>query len=339
MIRGFHPIRWIYKCAFYIQLHRLMRYLCRDKIIILMYHGFTDKGLRKAAEDEQGLYLDVKEFRLQMEYLKKYHNVISLDRLIEHYAKGTRPAPNTLAITIDDGYKSSYTLAYPALKEFNVPAAVFLTADFINKKEMLWHDRVEYALSGEESKNTDHREVVAKLKSMPQESMGKVIEDLEERAGRKLSPDGGDTPEIYRPLEWDEVLEMIKSGIISIGSHTCSHVILTRCSPERARREVFLSRQSIEAKTREECRLFCYPNGGVGDFDRRTRELLKQAGYSCGLTAVEGMNDKRSDIFELKRLSVDSREDLIAFVMTLSGISGFLSGVKEAILNMRRRLF
>lgn len=348
---GFHPIRCLCRCAFYLRLHRLMRYLCRKKIIILMYHGFTDRGVHETIEDSQGLRLNVKKFRLQVEYLKKYYNVISLDQLIGHYANGTKPPSNSVVITIDDGYESSYALAYPILKQFGVPAAIFLTTDFINKKEMLWHDRVEYAvnmtksnsfnlkickeelfldLRDSNSKKIYSREIITKLKSMPQELMGEIIESLEAGLGQKLSLDN-DMPEIYRPLEWDEILEMIKSGIILIGSHTCGHVILTRCSPEIGEKELFLSKRVIENKTGLNCRLFCYPNGGIGDFDYKTKKLLKESGYSCGLTAVDGINDAHSDVFELKRLSVDSREDLIIFIMTLSGIFKFFLDIKQAI--------
>ena len=339
-MRGFKPIRCLCICAWYLQLHRLMRYLHRKKIIILMYHGFTDKRAHEGIENSQGLHLDIKGFKLQIEYLKKYYNVISLGRLIEYYSNGAEIPPNAAVITIDDGYKSSYTLAYPVLKQFNVPAAIFLTTDFIDKKEPLWHDRVEYAVNMAES-NPDFkdnnsrklycRKIVAKLKSMPQESREGEIESLERRLGQRLSLDKA-IPEIYRPLEWDEVLEMVKSGIISMGSHTCTHVILTRSNPERQKKELVLSKQVIENKTASSCRLFCYPNGLAGDFDYRTKDLLKESGYSCGLTAVEGMNDAYSDVFELKRLAVDNREGLITFMMTLSGIFKFLVDTKQSIL-------
>lgn len=348
----FNVIRYLCICAFYLQLHRLMRYLRRKKIIILMYHGFTDGIVCEGSP-----HLNVKKFRSQIQYLKKYYNIISLDQLIEHCTNGAKLAPNSVVITIDDGYKSSYALAYPVLKQFNVPASFFITTDFIDKKEMLWTDRIEYAINmtksnsfnlkidkdmlfldfrDSDSKNVYCRKIIAKLKLIPQESMEEIIQSLERGLGQKLSLDNA-IPEIYRPLEWDEALKMIKSGIISIGSHTCTHIILTRCSPERKKKELFLSKQAIENKTGLSCRLFCYPNGGTGDFDYRTKESLKESGYSCGLTTVDGINDAHSDVFELKRLSVDNREDQTMFIMTLSGIFKFFLNTKQAILNFLMR--
>jgi len=332
-----------------------MRYLYRKKIIILMYHGFTDRIVQEGVENSLGLHLNIKKFRLQIEYLKKYYNVISLDRLIDHYTNNTELPPNSIIITIDDGYKSSYALAYSVLKEFNAPAAIFLTTDFVDKKEILWVDRIEYAINrtkwssfslkidkdtlsfdlrDDNAKKICYTKLLARIKLVPQESIEEIIESLERSLEQKLSADK-DASEIYRPLEWREVLEMIKSGIISIGNHTCTHAILTRCSPERREKELSLSKGIIESKTGLNCKLFCYPNGGIGDFDSQTKKLLKESGYLCGLTTVAGINDAYSDVFELKRLSVDNREDFLIFIMTLSGIRKFFLDIKRSISNIK----
>jgi len=346
---------FLLKCLFYLQVHRLIRYLHRKKIIILMYHGLTDKIVHEGIENYNGLHLNVEIFRLQIEYLKKYYNVISIDQLIERCVNNTTIPNNSVVITFDDGYKSNYTLAYPVLKKFNVPATISITTDFIENREFLWPDRTQYTINmttvksfklnidnetlsfdlhNNNSKMECLRKIRPKLLSMPQESVRKIVESLEHQLGKKLSIDK-DIPEIFRPLNWNEILEMIKSGIISIGSHNCTHVVLTRCSPENVKKELLLSKQLIEEKTGSTCRLFCYPNGAVGDFDHNTKKLLKEFGYSCALTTVEGTNDERSDIFELKRSAVViNKGDLIEFAMILSGIVGFITGIKRSILNI-----
>ena len=348
--------RFLLRCLFYLQVHRLMRWVCRKKIIILMYHGFTDKRIHEGIENYEGKHLNVEIFRSQVEYLKKYYNVISLNQLVEYYTSGIRIPNKSVVITIDDGYKSNYTLAHPILKQFDIPATIFLTTDFIDNKELLWPDRIEYAINmtksndcklkidndilsldfhDNDSKMVCDRKIQSRLKSISQELRQEIIESLERNLRQKLSIDK-DIPEIYRPLEWHHVLEMIKSGIISIGSHTCTHVILTKCRPENMKKELFLSKQIIEKKTGLDCRLFCYPNGNVEDFDYRTKTLLKELGYSSGLTAVPGMNDEHSDVFELKRLGVSNKQNLIEFIMTLSGIVKFLSDIMELVRKMRK---
>ncbi len=52
-------------------------------------------------------------------------------------------------ITIDDGYRSSYEIAYPILKKFGFPATVFLYTDFVGASDaMTWAQMKEMTASG-----------------------------------------------------------------------------------------------------------------------------------------------------------------------------------------------
>ncbi len=44
---------------------------------------------------------------------------------------------NLLAITFDDGFRDNLTVALPLLEKYNLPATVFVTADFIGKENYL----------------------------------------------------------------------------------------------------------------------------------------------------------------------------------------------------------
>jgi peptidoglycan/xylan/chitin deacetylase (PgdA/CDA1 family) len=74
-------------------------------------------------------------FRQQMEYLEMTgYNVIPLRHLYE-YVKGERAAlpPNAVVITIDDGWRSTYTEAYPELKKRSWPFTVFIYPNIIGR--------------------------------------------------------------------------------------------------------------------------------------------------------------------------------------------------------------
>lgn len=133
------------------------------------------------------------------------------------------------------------------------------------------------------------------------------------------------------PLGWDEIKKMTSSGIISIGSHTHRHAILTRCSSQEVKKELFLSKKLIKEKDNQNCQLFCYPNGQIGDFDHRTRKLLQDQGYICGLTTVAGMNTAHADIFALKRFYSSNDKDLAVFIMIISGVSRVLNNLRKII--------
>jgi len=115
-------------------------------------------------------------------------------------------------------------------------------------------------------------------------------------------------------LGLNQLIEMTGSDFLAIGSHTCTHPLLTRCSHETLRKEVRLSKQFVEKHTGSNCHLFAYPYGGMDSLNKNTEELLKQSGYVCGLTAFGGMNDKHSGLFRLRRLDVSSERDLERFL-------------------------
>lgn len=326
----------------------------KNKVIILAYHGFTDKKVHPGIENYQGKHLDVNLFRSQVEYLKRCYNVIPLDRLIEYFTMDAEIPNNSVVITIDDGYKSNYTLAYPVLKEFNVPATIFIAAAFVDNKELLWVDRVEYAinkterkdlkidigpetllfsLKGNNTKALCESRIRSRLKLLPQDVRDEIVNRIEEDLGQRLSL-GRKIAEIYRPLEWNEVSEMIKSGIISIGSHGCAHVSLTRCSNDNMEREASLSKKIIEERIGSRIKPFSYPNGGIGDFNNKTKRLLKETGYLCALTNTTGVNSIHSDIFELKRFGMSKRGDLGEFKRILAGIARFPGYIRQSILSM-----
>jgi len=104
-------------------------------IPILTYHNFT--------EDEGSSYkINIVEFEKQMDYLSAYnYSVISLSELVEGFKQGELPY-KPVVITIDDGFKSTYTLAYPVLKKYNFPATLFIYTNFIEKNNgsLTWEE-------------------------------------------------------------------------------------------------------------------------------------------------------------------------------------------------------
>jgi len=104
-------------------------------IPILAYHNFT--------KDEGSSYdMNIVEFEKQMDYLAAHnYSVISLSELLKGLKTGQLPL-KSIVITIDDGFKSTYTLAYPVLKKYNFPATLFLYTNFIekNNSSLTWEE-------------------------------------------------------------------------------------------------------------------------------------------------------------------------------------------------------
>ncbi len=104
-------------------------------IPILAYHNFTTK-------ESSSYKINIVEFEKQMDYLATHnYSVISLSELLKGLRDSQLP-PKPIVITIDDGFKSTYTLAYPVLKKYNFPATLFIYTNFIEKNNgsLTWEE-------------------------------------------------------------------------------------------------------------------------------------------------------------------------------------------------------
>lgn len=111
-------------------------------ITILCYHRFGPRP--------SNLTVTPAAFEAQMAYLASNgYTVVALDRL-PAILDGREPMPRkAVAITIDDGYRSTYEVAYPVLRKYKFPATVFLYTDFVGAGDALtWTQMKEMTASG-----------------------------------------------------------------------------------------------------------------------------------------------------------------------------------------------
>jgi peptidoglycan/xylan/chitin deacetylase (PgdA/CDA1 family) len=99
------------------------------RVAVLGYHDFS------TTLKETEMRINTQKFRAQMQYLKDQGlSVISMaDFTAWKQGKKAIP-PRSVVITIDDGWSSVYTDAYPILKEFRYPFTVFLYTKYIDVK-------------------------------------------------------------------------------------------------------------------------------------------------------------------------------------------------------------
>jgi len=122
---------------FYFHIYQFNNIAYAEEIIIpiLDYHNFTIK-------ESSSYKINIIEFEKQMDYLATHnYSVIPLSKLIKGLRGGQLP-PKPIVITIDDGFKSTYTLAYPVLKKYNFPATLFIYTNFIEKNNgsLTWEE-------------------------------------------------------------------------------------------------------------------------------------------------------------------------------------------------------
>jgi peptidoglycan/xylan/chitin deacetylase (PgdA/CDA1 family) len=97
------------------------------RVAILGYHDFSE------TEPETAMRIRTSKFRMQMEAIRQLGiTVISLDDFIA-WKKGERDIPEKSAlITLDDGWKSVYTDAFPILRQFGYPFTLYLYKNYVD---------------------------------------------------------------------------------------------------------------------------------------------------------------------------------------------------------------
>ena len=318
------------KAAFELGLDRPLRWLRRRQAVVLMYHGFTDRP-SDGIVNYQGNRLQQETFRLQLAFLKKNCAVVTLRQIAASLTGGPALPDNAVALTIDDGYESVYTLGFPALREAQVPATLFVATQFVDERVPLWPDRLEYAFAGAPGDPAARRERLKGLQRRAKDLLPAkreaLISSIEVELGRKLIFDAN-APENYRPLIWAQAREMADSGLMEIGSHTHTHTIVTLLDAEAGRLELAQSKALVEKNIGRPCDLFCYPNGDYADFNATSSRSLIDAGYRCGLTTVAGFVKPGADPYTMLRFGTDDRDSFEKFRMTFSLGRNLLQSVR-----------
>jgi len=109
----------------------------------------------------------------------------------------------------------------------------------------------------------------------------------------------------YAPLLWEDIHEMAANGI-EFYPHTKTHPILSKVSLEQKKKEVMEPKKVIEARLETRADIFCYPNGGLDDFDEETISVLKSSGYLAAVTGISGLDNTKGtvDMFRLRRFGL-----------------------------------
>src|SRR5690348_15235721 len=105
----------------------IVRWWKRKRVRILMYHRFHVAPQTLAA---------------QLAHIRKTYALISISQVAGWLESGAPIPDHACAVTVDDGYRDFFDVAYPVFQEYGIPATVYLVSDFLEGKLWLWTDRV-----------------------------------------------------------------------------------------------------------------------------------------------------------------------------------------------------
>ncbi len=300
-------------------LARLSRHRRPSDACVLTFHGVRD-----GTDDDRLLDLEqhipASLFAEVCEYLASHYAILPLGEIVAARLQGKSLPHRTVAITFDDGYESTHRLALPALEKHGLPATVFVTAGYLDRRTSMWFHRLELALirtKAEELeadlgsktrlslRTLEEREsalgcLTTHLKALPNTSLLEQLAAVESALG--VADHGHeDMPDALRPMTWDMARQMQSGGLIEFGGHTDTHPVLARCSDDQQAAEIQASRQRLMAELGTPPKLFAYTNGKTGDFNEVSQRLVRENGFQAAFTMQPGFLLPSDDLFALPR--------------------------------------
>lgn len=266
--------------------------------LILGYHRVVESIAAMGARTLPGMMISQRTLRAHLEWVGRRFRIVSLDELgtlLEQQA----PCGNLAAVTFDDGYRDVHDHALPLLRQMGVPAAVFVVSGLIGTKHPPLHDELYQILSEARATNRamppalatalngrrhewepDRDAIVHMVRALlakPRGDLRRIVDEL--RADDSWTPAPGE----LATLDWEALSAMQRAGIV-IGSHTCSHALLTGEDDATIREELERSRADIEAGLGTPVRHFAYPDGR---FSPRVVRAVAAAGYRFAYTICD----------------------------------------------------
>lgn len=273
---------------------------------ILMYHGVVEESAQALAD--------------QLRFLARHFKVVSLETMVNRLANPYAPAANEIVLTFDDGLRNNLSVVYPILRKLQVPATFFVCPELVENGKWLWNHEVRCRLQTlsapalVELSNALHapegsaEKVIEWMKTLPLQQRHKAEQSIL-LATTSFQPTAAQHAS-FDMMHWDDLLSL-DPRLITIGSHTMSHPILTTLSVQEIEAELAESRRRLEQQLQRTIEFFCYPNGS---YDEKAYAVAKKT-YRAAVTTESGrVDDKGSlDLYRLPRVPSAEKAALTAW--------------------------
>lgn len=311
----------------------------RESLLILMYHRILPSDHPELPIIQPGMVVYPQTLGLHLRLLQERFEVMHLGDWLMCLTAGKPLPKKACAITFDDGWRDNYDYAYPVLQAAGLPATIFLVSDKVGTSSTFWPERLariiwnrglghapeiwkmpEFAwLPGPIPAGYKKPATRGEIDALIQRCKQFTDADLYQRlTAMESCIAGAQTGAVSDILDWDQVNDMARSGLVRFGSHTRNHVRLSNAIDTQVLLdEIQTSRRIIEAHTHQAADIFCYPNG---DYTSQVQRLV-QDHYQAACTTQRGWNNASTDRYQMKRIGLhqDVAFDETSFLARLSG--------------------
>jgi len=276
--------------------------------------------------------LDIKEFKFQINYLKKNYNIISLE---DFFNNDFNQNQKNCILTFDDGYIDHYDFVLEVLLKNNIKGAFFPPVDVVDKNSLLDVNKIHVILaSAEEQKILKRLKYHFKKRNVSGKTLDYYINsiDTRDRYDNKITVlikrllqtkldyelrsklcddlliDFSDFSIDYLKdvfyLNFNQLLEMKNLGM-HIGSHGKSHYWFDSLNESDQEKEIVESKVFLNNIYQNQSFLLsmCFP---YGNYNTTTLSLLKKHDFKIGLTTKPNkFDDLKDNLLEIPRLDTN----------------------------------
>lgn len=269
------------------------------RLWVLMYHRILPETDLRYHQEEPGMRVTPESFDMHLRELKRHFELVSLGDWVKARETGAVLPRHACAVTFDDGWRDNFEHALPLLQKHQVPATLFAVAEKIGTDFQFWPNAVAalmldgagptlakhriLGVTGMEATKPSAEQLAGCIKQLKAYTDSEIFAALDELGWRSL---------LSKPMEpalmdWSQLRQMQASGLVEIGSHTCTHQRLTTALPKpELEREIVESRELLERELERSISLFCFPNG---DYSADALALVEQH-YTAAVTTQKGIN-------------------------------------------------
>ena len=332
---------------YYTGIHRMMAPVTQGVGMIFMLHHVRPDGVQ---EFEPNRILKITPDFLD-EVIEQVQDagidVVSLDEVHWRMAEGDFDRPFA-AFTFDDGYRDNAEFAYPIFKKHKLPFAIYVPTDFPDGKGELWWLALEKVLSDTDQIRVNMAGASEQFKcSTPSEKDAAFhniywwLRGQKEADARKwvreLCRGIGFDPMVLSDellMNWDEIREINKDPLVTIGGHTKGHFALAKLSLSEARMEVEQSINRLERELGERPDHFSYPYGCERTAGPRDFDMVKELGIKTAVTTRKGVlhAEHGNHLTALPRVSLNGDYQNSRYTSVL------MTGAPFALMNGFRRV-
>jgi len=298
------------------------KYLKKKSNVIFLFHGVIDENPFKIRNYTKK-HLLKKEFIKVLNDLNKKGNCISLDQVFDTIKNKRNFKDYSYSITFDDGFYNNFKIAAPILKKRKLYATFYLTTSFIEKNETSWIDKIEHMIEKVKTKKIisvfnkkfkidNNKKVKIKflnsiryLAKKNNTDFNKLVLNIKKqlRFNHKLNNLNNI---LDKKMNWNQVKKLNQCKYFTVGGHTVNHPILSFLNDRESQKEIYNSINAIKKNTKIRIKHYSYPEGLNHTFGKREIKFLRNKGIIICPSAEFGFNNKDTDLFNLKRIFVNS---------------------------------